>query len=64
MDRYRPYALKCVRVAQDISAPESKLALLEMAQCWLRLAEQSTVISETASDDEVTVPSNERPRNR
>ena len=64
MDRYRAYALKCVRVAQDISVPESKLALLEMAQCWLRLAEQSTVISETASDDEVTVPSNERPRNR
>jgi hypothetical protein len=45
-ERYRSYAAECLRIAQDVSRPKEKLALLNMAQCWLALAEQAIKDSE------------------
>jgi len=39
--RYRLYAANCVEFAQRLPETESKLALLDMAQSWLVLAEQA-----------------------
>ena len=45
--RYRLHAASCIESAQQLSDKESKLALLQMAQSWLALAEQATKNSET-----------------
>ena len=39
--RYREYAAKCTAVAQGLQGAAEKLALLDMAQAWLVLAEQA-----------------------
>ena len=44
---YRRNAAKCVEIAQRTSDVESRLALLDMAQAWLALAEQAMKNSET-----------------
>ena len=41
VERYRSYAAKCVKLSNNIPDPASKLVLLEMAQSWLKLAEQA-----------------------
>jgi hypothetical protein len=38
--RYRARAAECVRVAQQISNPQSKGSLLDMARAWLALVTQ------------------------
>jgi hypothetical protein len=40
VERYRSYAAGCLRISRNISDPAGKLMLLEMAQSWLRFAEQ------------------------
>jgi hypothetical protein len=40
-EMYRRYALDCLRFASEMSDPSGRLALLEMAQSWARLAEQA-----------------------
>jgi hypothetical protein len=40
-ERYRFHAAECLRIAQSVSPPKEKLALVNMAQCWLALAEQA-----------------------
>jgi hypothetical protein len=37
---YRQYASKCLEIAQNISDIDRRLFLLNMAQDWLKLAEQ------------------------
>jgi hypothetical protein len=37
---YRLYAACCVELAQDTLEPGRKVALLDMAQAWARLAER------------------------
>ena len=44
---YRLNAEKCLELANTFSDPESKRALLVMANAWLLLAEQSRKNSET-----------------
>ena len=39
--RYREYAAKCVAIAQGLEHAHEKLALLNMAQAWIALAEQA-----------------------
>ena len=39
--RYRGYAGDCLRIAQDTSDSGSKLSLLDMAQVWLKRADQT-----------------------
>jgi putative IMPACT (imprinted ancient) family translation regulator len=46
--RYRLHAASCIESAQQLSDKESKLALLQMAQSWLALAEQAAKNSEAA----------------
>jgi hypothetical protein len=46
VERYRLYAAECLRIAQE-SGPKQKLTLLDMAQCWLALAEQTLKNTET-----------------
>jgi hypothetical protein len=36
---YRLYAAHCVEIAREVSQPGSKVALLNMAQAWLALAD-------------------------
>jgi hypothetical protein len=38
---YREYAFECLRLANTSSEPETKTVLVDMAQAWLRLAEQA-----------------------
>ena len=38
---YRLYAAHCVGIAQDLADSARKLALLDMAQAWVTLAEQA-----------------------
>jgi hypothetical protein len=40
-DGYRDKAAKCILVAEDCISLASRLALMEMAHAWLRLAEQA-----------------------
>jgi hypothetical protein len=37
---YQKRAADCLRLAQEVSDPTNKAMLLEMAQTWVRLAEQ------------------------
>lgn len=39
--RYRDYAGKCVLLAQSQEHAREKLALIDMAQAWIALAEQT-----------------------
>jgi hypothetical protein len=39
--RYREYATNCVQIAQNVADPAAKLALLDMAQVWMMLAERT-----------------------
>ena len=41
VERYRSYAAKCIKISRNVSDPTGKLVLLEMAQSWLKLAEQA-----------------------
>lgn len=38
---YRKCALDCVEMAKSIESPAHKLALLEMAQAWMKLADKA-----------------------
>jgi hypothetical protein len=40
-EQYREYAQECVRLANDVQDASHKARLLQMAQDWIRLAEQS-----------------------
>ena len=38
---YQQRAADCLRVAQQMTDPQNKALLLEMARAWVRLAEQA-----------------------
>jgi hypothetical protein len=40
-DHYRQYALECLRLASDTHESSTKAVLIDMAQAWIRLAEQA-----------------------
>jgi len=40
-DYYRQHALECLRLANDTNEPSTKAVLIDMAQAWIRLAEQA-----------------------
>jgi hypothetical protein len=46
-DDYRRYAEECLRLGQTTDNPQTRATFLQMAQVWLRLAEQA----EKSSDD-------------
>lgn len=41
MGRHRKYAANCLKFAQGTADPNAKLALLDMAQVWIMLAEEA-----------------------
>lgn len=41
-EKYRRYAAKCLEMADQISDPSDRKAMLDMANAWLRLASQVT----------------------
>jgi len=52
VERYRSYAARCIAISRNVSDPAGKLVLLEMAQSWLKLAEQAAAGAETAVANE------------
>jgi hypothetical protein len=40
-DEYKRNAAECLRVASELTDPHRRLAMLEMAQAWSRLADQA-----------------------
>jgi hypothetical protein len=40
-EEYQARAIECLRLAQAVESPESKALLLEMAQTWVRFAQQT-----------------------
>ncbi len=40
-DHYRQHAPDCLQMANGVSTPKSKAMLLEMAEAWLKLADQA-----------------------
>ena len=61
VDRYRSYAARCVRISRNVSDLAGKLMLLEMAQSWLKLAEQVADGAEAAAGHESAVPDAAQP---
>jgi len=39
--RYRQYAANCLNVAKQVSDPKVRSSLVDMAQVWITLAEQT-----------------------
>ena len=59
--RYRSYAARCVGISRNVSDPAGKLVLLEMAQSWLKLAEQVADGAEASIAHESAVPDAAQP---
>ena len=49
-DYYRQYALECLRLANDTNEPSTKAVLIDMAQAWIKLAEQAQRNRQLATD--------------
>ena len=49
--QYRDLAAQCVLIAADISAPDHKAALLDMARRWLELANQVEKVEIQSTND-------------
>jgi hypothetical protein len=56
IERYRSYAARCVKISRNIPNPAGKLVLLEMAQAWLKLAEDAAEDAETPLLHEPALP--------
>ena len=56
VERYRSYAARCVRISRNVSDPAGKIMLLEMAQSWLKLAEQTGEAVATEVGYEAAMP--------
>ena len=65
---YRVYAATCVMLAQQMDDPQSKVALLNMAQAWLALADQhdknnrTTLIYETPEPRQPVIQQQQQPQ--
>jgi hypothetical protein len=56
LERYRLNAEKCLKLAQTFKDHQSKRTLIEMANTWLKLAEQHLKNSETTLVYETPTP--------
>jgi hypothetical protein len=56
LERYRQNAEKCLTLAQTFNDRQSKRTLIEMANTWLKLAEQHLKNSETTLVYETPTP--------
>jgi hypothetical protein len=55
VERYRSYAAQCLAISRNVSDLTGKLVLLEMAQSWLKLAEQAGEDADPALDQDTGV---------
>jgi hypothetical protein len=55
-DRYRGKAKECTEAAEQVVDPERRLALLELAQRWLVMAEQAEEGERPAGRGDALVP--------
>jgi hypothetical protein len=55
-DEYKLNAVECARLATLLTEPASRLAMLNMAQAWARLAEQADKRNQTDIAYEVLDP--------
>jgi hypothetical protein len=46
-DEYRRYVKECLDMANAVQDPKSRASLLQMAQVWLRLAQQQQCRAKT-----------------
>lgn len=51
-DEYRDKALECLDAADRVSDPQERLALLELAQSWMRLAKHVATRNGALTPDE------------
>jgi hypothetical protein len=63
--RYREYAANCLRVARETSDPQTKRSLVDMAQVWVTLAEQTEKDRQSNCDNAVErpIPEQQQPPN-
>ena len=50
-EEYRRRGLACMEMARQVSDPENKAAWHRLANAWLRLAQQVTILSEPTDRD-------------
>lgn len=52
-DSYKRYAADCVRLADGEASPEAKHVMLNIALCWVKLAQQKQAVASVieSSDD-------------
>jgi hypothetical protein len=49
---YRRYAADCIRLSQSVRSPDEKLALVDMAAAWQRLADRANATDKNQSSEE------------
>ena len=55
-DEYKRNAAECLHVASVLTDPQQKAAMIEMAQAWVRLADQAIKNNQTDITYEVLEP--------
>ena len=49
-ERYRRYAGECLRIAQETADPADKARLLQMAEAWMKLADDADKRGDNSPD--------------
>ena len=63
-ERYRLYALDCLGLANKTNDFSTKTLLVDMAQAWVKLAEQAAKNADAGAVYETPTPSQEQPRTK
>jgi hypothetical protein len=63
-ERYRQYALDCLGLANKTNDFSTKTLLIDMAQAWVKLAEQAARNAEAGAVYETATPSQEQSRTK
>jgi len=63
-ERYRQYALDCLGLANKTNDLSTKTLLVDMAQAWVKLAEQAAKNAEGGAVYETPTSSQEQPRTK
>ena len=56
VEHYRQHAAQCIEISKQLPNTSGRLALLDMAQSWLALAEQAAKNAETVLVYETPIP--------
>lgn len=58
---YQDYAADCLRLAEREASPEAKTVMLNMALCWVRLAEQKQALAPAGDKSDDDAPPEAKP---